>query len=64
MNKKGMVDDVREPFKPDIPLSNMPVSVHMPPKGRPGIVEVDQVKFLQPDLLPKFRQGFLEPLVR
>ena len=63
-NKKGMVDDVPKPFEAYIPLSNMPVSVHMTSKRRPGIVEVDQMKFFQPDLFPKFLQGFLEPLER
>ncbi len=64
VNQKGMVDDVREPFKPDIPLSNMPVSIYMPSQRGAGIVEMDQVKFFQSDLFIEFRKGSLETLAR
>jgi hypothetical protein len=64
VNEEGMVDDVSEPFTPDIPLSNMPVSVYMTSEGRPGIVEVKEVEPFEADLLLKFRQSLFEALER
>jgi len=64
VSQKGMVYDVLEPSKADIPLPDMPVPVHMASKGRPCIVEVDQAEVFQADLFLKFPEGFLEPFGR